>query len=82
MITPRITARVERDYTVAADRASALALIERIPAELSVWREVSEGDRVEAAALTVAAGDLDKLGDAVRLALHDWRDLLISAESG
>jgi hypothetical protein len=82
VITPRIAVRVEQDYPAAGDRAAALSLIERIPAELSVWREVSEGDRVEAAALTVAAGDLDKLTDAVGLALYDWRDLLISAESG
>ena len=79
MITPRIRERLEHDYPAAADRAKARMLIERIPAELSLWREVSEGDRVEAAALTVAGGDLDKLGGAVALALQDWRDLLMIA---
>ena len=80
MITPRIRERLARDYPAAPGRAAALALIERIPAELSVWREVSEGDRVEAAALTVAAGDLEQLRSAVELALRDWRDLLVAAE--
>jgi hypothetical protein len=40
---------------------------------------VTETDRVEAAALTLAAGDLNRLGDAVDLALRDWRDLLVAA---
>ena len=79
MLTARVCERIEHDYPDAEAHARARALIERIPAELSVWREVSEGDRVEAAALTVAAGDLDRLGEAVALALHDWRDLLMSA---
>ena len=80
MITPRIRERLEREYSAAPDHAAALGLIERIGAELSVWREVSEGDRVEAGALTLAAGDLGKLSDAVELALLDWRDLLVAAE--
>ncbi len=50
--------RINRDYPTPDARTTASALIERIPAELSLWREVSEGDRVEAAALTVAAGTL------------------------
>ncbi len=78
MLTSQIRERVNHEYP-ADHRAAALALLERIPAELSVWREVSEGDRVEAAALTVAAGDLGRLSDAVTLALRDWRDLLMSA---
>ena len=80
MITPRIWERLEREYPAPADLVAAGELIERIPAELAVWREVSEGDRVEAAALTVAAGDLGKLKEAVELALRDWRDLLVAAE--
>ncbi len=79
MITPRIRDRINQEYG-DDQRAAALARLERIPAELSVWREVSEGDRVEAAALTVAAGDLGRLSDAVALALRDWREVLISAE--
>ncbi|MGZ6617317.1 MAG: hypothetical protein ACXVFQ_23200 [Solirubrobacteraceae bacterium] len=82
MITPRIRDRLERDYPALADLVAARELIERIPAELAVWREVSEGDRVEAAALTVAAEDLGKLREAVELALRDWRDLLVAAQYG
>lgn len=80
MITPRIRERLAREYPAAQSRATAIALIEQIPAELSVWLEVSEGDRVEAAALTVAAGDLAQLRSAVELALLDWRDLIVAAE--
>jgi hypothetical protein len=54
-------------------------LVERIPAELSMWKIVTETDRVEAAALAVADGDIDRLREALDLALRDWRDLLVSA---
>jgi hypothetical protein len=80
VITPRIRERLTREYPIAEDHAAALTLVERIPAELSLWREVSTGDRVEAAALAVAAGDLEQLRSAVALALLDWRDLLVAAE--
>ncbi len=82
MITPQVRERLDREFPAAEDRAAARLLIERIPAELAVWREVSEGDRVEVAALSVAAGDLGKLGEAVELALLDWRDLLVAAGYG
>ncbi len=79
MITPRIEERLRRDYPRAEDHATAHALVARIAAELTFWREVSEGDRVEAAALTVADGNLAKLQSATELALRDWRDLLVAA---
>lgn len=82
MITPRITDRIAADYSTDEDRAAARALIDLIPEELSFWREVTKTDRVEAAALTLAGGDLDKLRSAVELALSDWRDLLVAAGHG
>jgi hypothetical protein len=76
VITARVRAWLASDF---ADAPDAAALVERIPAELSAWKIVTETDRVESAALTVAAGSLDRLRSAVDLALRDWRDLLVSA---
>jgi hypothetical protein len=78
VITDRIRTGLEHDFAGDA-LAQATVLIERIPAELAVWNIVTETDRVEAAALTVAGGDLERLRRAVDLALRDWRDLLVSA---
>ena len=53
-------------------------MIERIGSELGAWNIVAESDRVEAAAIAYAQGDLRRLDEALELALHDWRDLLVS----
>jgi hypothetical protein len=75
--TPRIDAWLRRDFPGASHQAAA-RLVDRIGTELNVWSIVSETDRVEAAALQRAQGDLQELGSAVDLALLDWRDLLVS----
>jgi hypothetical protein len=76
--TARVDARLRGDFTGAA-YARAVALIDRIAAELGAWSIVTETDRVEAAALEFAGADLERLDEAVRLALYDWRDLLVAA---
>jgi hypothetical protein len=43
---------------------------------------VSQNDAVEAAAMTYANGDLERLERAVALALRDWRDLLVMVRGG
>lgn len=78
MKTARIDARLAREFPGAA-HAPAVALVERICVGLDTWRIVSETDRVEAAALEWAHGDLRRLDDAAALALVDWRDLLVRA---
>jgi hypothetical protein len=77
MVTERVLARIVDEYP-ASYRASARAMIERLGAELSMWHEVCDGDRVELAALAFAGGDVSRLHDAVDLALRDWRDLLVA----
>jgi hypothetical protein len=78
-MTERVVARLEDEYS-DSNFATALRLLERIGADLSGWREVSEGDRIERAALTFARGDLARLRDAVELARRDWRDLLVAVD--
>ncbi len=77
VVSGRVIERIERDYS-GDDSRRARELIERLGAELAMWREISEGDRVERAALVFAGGDLDRLRSAVDLALRDWRDLLVA----
>ena len=81
MRTARIDAQLERDFAVE-DHARAVALIDQIGAELDMWKIVSQNDTVEAAALTYANGDLERLERAVALALRDWRDLLVMVRGG
>ena len=77
MTTERVRIRIELDYSGPAAQAAS-ELIEGLGSDLSMWKEVSHGDRVELAALTYAAGDLDRLRQGVELARQDWRDLLVA----
>ena len=77
VLTQRVLDRIDEEFS-GPDRAQARDMVARMSSELSMWREVSEGDRVERAALTFAGGDLDRLRTAVDLALVDWRDLLVA----
>jgi hypothetical protein len=75
--TARIDAWLLRDFPDPS-HAQAVALVDRIGTELAAWNIVTETDRVEAAAIVYAGADLERLDEAVTLALHDWRDLLVS----
>ena len=77
MLTDRIQTRIEQEYS-GPDVRVANEILERMGAELSMWSEVSGGDRIERAALTYAAGEVVRLRWAVELALTDWRDLLVA----
>jgi hypothetical protein len=79
--TARIDRQLEADYA-GEHHARAVALIDQIGAELDMWNIVSRNDAVEAAALTYADGDLERLERAVALALRDWRDLLVMVRGG
>jgi hypothetical protein len=81
MRTASIDAQLEADFA-GEDHARAVALIDRIGAELDMWKIVSRNDTVEAAALAYANGDLQRLERAVALALEDWRDLLVLMRRG
>ena len=39
-------------------------------------------ERIRFSVLKLSAGDLNKLGEAVKLAILDWRDLFVSAGFG
>jgi hypothetical protein len=79
--TARIDAQLEADFA-GDDHLRAVALIDQIGAELDMWKIVSQNDAVEAAALTYANGDFERLKRAVTLALRDWRDLLVLVRGG
>lgn len=82
MRTPHIDAWLERDFGDGPDAAAASALIDTLGEGLSFWKIITGTDRVEAAALQHAAGDLERLQEAVTIALRDWRDLLVWTGNG
>lgn len=68
-VTARLASRVRRDFP---EPGSADALIGRLAA-------LSQGERVQAAVVLWATGDLHRFQDALALCEVDWRDVLARA---
>ena len=66
-VTPRLASRVRRDFPYPG---SADALIGRLAT-------VKEGERVQAAVVLWARGDLGRFDDSLALCEVDWRDVLV-----
>ena len=74
-------ALVERHFAPAGREAAARLLVEQCGNNLPfLEREDAVSlERFRFAALRVAAGDLERLAQAIALARTDWRDLLVEA---
>ena len=79
MISERVAARVVRDFTPKL-HADVLELLESATSESSRIHGTAAGhERVHAAMLILAQGNVDKLLHAASEAEMDWRDLLVAA---
>jgi hypothetical protein len=68
-LTPRLLARIRKDFPADADRV--VAMIDDLAGDLQV------GERVLAAVVVMAKGDLERLRSEIDLARTDWRDTLM-----
>ncbi|MFC9055140.1 hypothetical protein [Streptomyces anthocyanicus] len=75
MITSRIAAKLEGQY--GAEASTAATLLEE--AEGRMFHEAAE-EKITAAVVILADGNVDKFLGAIELMETDWRDLLIAAE--
>jgi hypothetical protein len=70
IVSERLRRRIERDF---GEPGSAAAVIDMVAA-------ADESERVQAAVVLWAGGDLARLRDARDLARLDWRDVLVRAD--
>jgi hypothetical protein len=70
VVSDRLRRRIERDFR---EPGSAAAVIGFVTA-------AGESERVQAAVVVWASGDLARLRDACDLAGRDWRDVLVRAD--
>jgi hypothetical protein len=78
-ISPRVRRRVEREYW-GRTRDEALYLLSEM--DLGPWRadeDPAGRERIQAATLELARGDVRELLRAVAEAETDWRDVLVAA---
>ncbi|RYE54393.1 MAG: hypothetical protein EOP20_11935 [Hyphomicrobiales bacterium] len=83
------TSRVQSAARVIFGPAEAIAVIAELDERFSADNPVYDGalephlaERIAAAALKMSEGSLEKFGAAIKLAVKDWRDLLMAAGFG
>lgn len=82
MVSRRIAARIERDFP-GGEIAAITARLEAATGEPSSLATSDAGsERVQAAILILAAGDIGRLFRECDEARKDWRDVLMAADLG
>ncbi|MFC0431654.1 hypothetical protein [Kutzneria buriramensis] len=71
-MSDRLLRRIQRDFPAPAE---ALRLIDELPADHG-----QDVERVQAAVVLYARGDISRLRDRLDLARIDWRDVLVSGD--
>lgn len=75
-LTARTLSRLERDFK-ASEQDRARYVIESV----DIGDDEAQGsERIQAAMLMLANGNLDRLVEAAALTETDWRDLLVNAD--
>ncbi|MER5468911.1 hypothetical protein [Streptomyces sp. NPDC002685] len=80
LISARLHERVRRDFPDADAARGIVGALRVLGVELEDSRQSTE--RLLAAAVVFAAGDVERFRSAVRLARTDWRDLLMAGGLG
>ncbi|HEV7710629.1 MAG TPA: hypothetical protein VGP16_20710 [Asanoa sp.] len=73
-VSPRLAVKIEKDFP--ADSATIISMLREVEAE-SFEGDASE--RLLAAVILAAQGDIDRFIAAVELLTVDWRDLLMAS---
>lgn len=82
MVSGRIARRIERDFPAGDASTIAVRLDAATAGPWSQTDSEAGRDRVQAAILMIAAGDVRKLIRECEEAQKDWRDVLMAADLG
>lgn len=80
-ISVRLERRIRRDFPEPGSAAEIMRMLDELPSTAGYDAEHFAGERLQAAIVLLAEGSIRRFHEAVRLALADWRDLLVAAES-
>jgi hypothetical protein len=75
----RLERRIRRDFPEPGAAHAILTALDRLPAEAGYGEDHLRSERVRAAVVLLADGDVARFRRAVDLAKADWRDLLVDA---
>jgi hypothetical protein len=75
----RLERRIQRDFPAPGSANGVLRLLAELPSRAGYDHEALASERIQAAAVLLADGNLRRLRQALELAAQDWRDLLVAA---
>jgi hypothetical protein len=75
----RLERRIWRDFPEPGSANGVVKLLAELPQRAGYDREMLASERVRAAIVLLADGDIRRLHQALGLAAADWRDLLVAA---
>ncbi len=76
-ISARLHKRIQRDFAEPGSAKGIEGALRGLAVELEHSRQ--DAERLLAAAVLIADGDVGRFRSAIRLARTDWRDLLVAA---
>jgi hypothetical protein len=75
----RLEKRIQHDFPAPGAANGIITALDRLPDEAGYDPETFRSERIRAAIVLLADGDLSRFRNAVELAKTDWRDLLVAA---
>lgn len=76
----RLERRIRRDFPEPGSASEILRILDALPDAAGYDKENLRSERIRAAIVLFAGGDITKFRQAVELAKVDWRDVLIAGE--
>ena len=76
----RLERRIQHDFPAPGSANGIITALDRLPDEAGYDPDHFRTERIRAAIVLLADGDLSRFREAVDLAKTDWRDLLMAAE--
>lgn len=79
-ISVRLERRIVHDFPEPGSAAEVMRLLDELPDTAGYDVDYFASERVHAAVVLLAGGSVRRVHEAIRLAVTDWRDLLVDAE--
>ncbi|SHN22832.1 hypothetical protein [Actinacidiphila paucisporea] len=76
----RLERRIRRDFPEPGSAPEILRILNALPDAAGYANEELRSERIRAAIVLFARGDITKFRQAVELAKLDWRDVLVAGE--
>ena len=79
-ISVRLERRIRGDFPESGSAPEIMRILDELPDTAGYDAEHFASERLQAAIVLLAQGSIPRFREAIRLALTDWRDLLVAAE--